>query len=68
MHYGFTLTVQKAWGQMKKYMDKKVYVHRLAHTGHAPLPTLQASHVTALSGLEAMKTTGTMTWGSIPSA
>lgn len=48
MHYDITLTVQKAWGQMKKNIDKKVHAHGLAHIGHVPLPTLQASHVRAL--------------------
>lgn len=66
MHYGVTLTVQKAWGQMNEYRDKKVYAHGLEHTGHVALPTLQASHVRALSGLEPMKTTGAMSWGSSP--
>lgn len=66
MHYDVTPTVQKAWGQMNEYMDKKAYAHGLAHTGHVPLPTLQASHVRALSGLEAMKTIGIMSWGSSP--
>lgn len=64
MHYDVTLTVQKAWGQMKKKWDKKVYAHGPAHIGYVLLPTLQASHVRALCGLEAMKTIGTMSWGS----
>lgn len=51
---------------MKKYMDKKVYAHGLAHTGHIYLPILQSSQVTALSGVEAMKTIGTMSWDSSP--
>lgn len=48
---------------MKKYMDKKVHAHELAY---APQPNLQGNHVTALSGLEATKTIGTMSWGSSP--
>lgn len=66
MHYDVTPVVQKAWEQMKKYMDEKVYAHRLAHTWHVSLPTLQASHARAFPGLEAMETMGIMSWGSSP--